>query len=69
MQDQLVHKDHEYIKILPGWAQELANKYRSKTTNLYIVHGNIRDFLPHEKNEDEFIFRRVQEYISEVLFG
>ncbi|GHV53288.1 ATPase AAA [Spirochaetia bacterium] len=69
MQDQLIHKDHEFIKILPGWAQELANKYRSKTTNLYIVHGNIRDFLPHEVNEDEFDFRRVQEYISDVLFG
>ncbi|GHV60345.1 ATPase AAA [Spirochaetia bacterium] len=69
MQDQLVHQDHEFIKILPGWAQEFANKYRSKTTNLYIVHGNIRDFLPHEVNEDEFDFRRVQEYISDVLFG
>ncbi|GHV36871.1 ATPase AAA [Spirochaetia bacterium] len=69
MQDQLVHKNLEFIKILPGWAQELANKYRSKTTNLYIVHGNIRDFLPHEMNEDEFIFARVQEYISDVLFG
>ncbi|GHU78314.1 ATPase AAA [Spirochaetia bacterium] len=69
MPDQLVHKNLEFIKILPGWAQELANKYRSKTTNLYIVHGNIRDFLPHEMNEDEFIFARVQEYISDVLFG
>ncbi|GHT67450.1 ATPase AAA [Spirochaetia bacterium] len=69
MQDQLVHKNLEFIKILPGWAQELANKYRSKTTNLYIVHGNIRDFLPHEMKEDEFIFARVQEYISDVLFG
>jgi AAA+ superfamily predicted ATPase len=58
-----------FIKILPVWAQELANKYGSRTANLYILHGNIRDYLPHKKKEDEFTFTRVQEYISEVLFG
>ncbi|MDR0323643.1 MAG: AAA family ATPase, partial [Treponema sp.] len=61
--------NNEYLDILPVWAQELANKYRSKTKNLYILHGNIRDFLPHEKKEDEFIFKRIQEYISDILFG
>ncbi|MDR1971479.1 MAG: AAA family ATPase [Treponema sp.] len=69
MEDQLVYQDLEFIKILPRWAQELANKYRSKTTNLYILYGNIRDFLPHEMNRDEFTFTRIQDYISEVLFG
>jgi SpoVK/Ycf46/Vps4 family AAA+-type ATPase len=69
MPDQYIYRNSEYIKILPVWAQELASKYGSKTANLYILHGNIRDLLPHKRKEDEFTFTRVQEYISEVLFG
>ncbi|MCL2806265.1 MAG: AAA family ATPase [Treponema sp.] len=69
MSDQYIYRNDEYIKILPIWAQELANKYGSKTANLYILHGNIRDFLPHEVKEGEFIFKRMQDYISEILFG
>jgi len=67
--EQLIVKNLSFIRILPTWAQDLSYKYLSKTTNLYIVHGNIRDFLPHKMNEGEFIFSKVQEYISEVLFG
>jgi AAA+ superfamily predicted ATPase len=67
--DQYNYRNSEYIKILPVWAQELATKYGSKTANLYILHGNIRDLLPHKRKEDEFTFTRVQEYISEILFG
>jgi ATP-dependent 26S proteasome regulatory subunit len=69
MSEQLIKKNLPYIKILPRWAQELSYKYCSKTANLYIVHGNIRDFLPHKMNENEFVFVKIQEYISEVLFG
>lgn len=66
---QLIKKNLDYINILPSWAQDLSVKYCSKTANLYFVHGNIRDFLPHKMNEGEFMFVRIQEYISEVLFG
>ncbi len=69
MADQLILKNLPFIKILPAWAQELSYKYCSKTANLYLLHGNIRDFLPHKMNEGEFIFVRIQEYVSEVLFG
>ena len=69
MPDQYISKSNDFIKNLPGWAEEFATKYGTKTANLYILHGNIRDFLPHEKKEGEFIFRRVQDYISEILFG
>ena len=69
MSDQYIYNYDEKIKVLPAWAEELANKYRSKTANLYILHGNIRDFLPHERKEGEFSFKRVQDYISEILFG
>jgi len=69
MAEQLIVKSLPFIKILPAWAQELAYKYCSKTANLYIVHGNIRDFLPHKMNDGEFNFVKIQDYIAEVLFG
>jgi len=69
LSEQLILKHLPFIRILPAWAQELSYKYCSKTSNLYIVHGNIRDFLPHKMNEGEFMFVKIQNYISEVLFG
>jgi len=69
MAEQLILKSLPFIRILPSWAQELSYKYCSKTANLYIVHGNMRDFLPHQMREEEFNFVKIQDYISEVLFG
>ncbi len=69
MAEQLIKKNLEFIKVLPKWAQELSYRYCSKTSNLYIISGNIRDFLPHQMYEGEFVFVRIQDYISEVLFG
>ena len=69
MAEQLIVKNLEFIRILPYWAQELSYRYCSKTANLYMVHGNIRDFLPNKMIEGEFVFVRIQEFISEVLFG
>ncbi len=69
MAEQLILKNLPFIKVLPSWAQDLSYKYCSKTANLYIIHGNIRDFLPNKMLEGEFVFVRIQEFISEVLFG
>ncbi len=69
MAEQLILKNLDFIKVLPGWAQELSYKYCSETANLYLIHGNIRDFLPNKMYEGEFVFVRIQEFISEVLFG
>ena len=69
MAEQRILTNLPFIRILPDWAQELSYKYCSNTANLFIVYGNIRDFLPHKTNEDEFIFVKIQNYISEVLFG
>jgi len=67
--EQLILKNLPFIKILPAWAQELSYKYCSKTANLYLLSGNIRDFLPHKMKEGEFTFVKIQDYVSEVLFG
>ncbi|MCL1812397.1 MAG: AAA family ATPase [Treponema sp.] len=58
-----------FIDRLPDWTREFANKYGSNTANLYILHGNIRDYLPHQSNAGEFTFTRIQNYISEQIFG
>jgi len=62
-------KNKDYIDTLPDWAREFANKYGSKTANLYILHGNIRDYLPHQGNVGEFTFTRIQDFIAEQIFG
>jgi ATP-dependent 26S proteasome regulatory subunit len=67
--EQLILKNLPFIRILPAWAQELSYKYCSKTANLYVLSGNIRDFLPHKMTEGEFTFVKIQDYVSEVLFG
>ncbi len=69
MAEQLILKNLPFIRVLPAWAQELSYKYLSKTANLYILHGNIADFLPHKMKEGEFDFAKIQGYVSDVLFG
>ncbi len=64
-----IAKNSELIKNWPAWVQEVALKYGSKTANLYIIHGNIRDFLPKETEEGEFIFAEIHQYIAEIIFG
>ncbi|MEL3899232.1 MAG: AAA family ATPase [Treponema phagedenis] len=66
---ELLAKNSHVINELHAWAQELSKKYCSKTVNLYIVHGNIRDFLPHRDIAGGFAFVRIRDYISEVIFG
>jgi AAA+ superfamily predicted ATPase len=58
--EQLIVKNLPFIRILPSWAQELSYKYCSKTANLYILSG---------MKEGEFTFVKIQDYVSEVLFG
>ena len=71
MAEQLIVKNLPFIKILPTWAQALSIKYCSKTANLYIAHGNIRDYLPHKMNEDEFTqilqLVRGKELVGEIV--
>lgn len=46
-----ISQNQSFIKNLPVWADELATKYGSNTASLYILHGNIRDLLPHKKKK------------------
>ena len=65
----MVRDDQNYIELLPDWAKELSRKYCSKTANLYCIHGNVRDFLPHRAYKGVFSFVKITDYISDVIFG
>ena len=64
-----IAKNSERIKNWPEWVKGFIVKYGSKTANLYVVHGNIRDLLPKETKEGEFIFALIHTYIAEIVFG
>ncbi len=68
---QLIKENSKYIEKLPNWARDLSEKYCTKIANLYFVHGNIRDFLPHQAEgfAGSFLFVKIRDYISEVIFG
>jgi len=68
MELSLIEQNLNFIKNLPDWAKELSLKYLSKTTNLYIIHGNIFDLLPHQNHANEFTFGKIQNYIAEYIF-
>ncbi|MCL2007325.1 MAG: AAA family ATPase [Treponema sp.] len=66
---KFITDESERLKRFPEWVREFGLKYKSKTANLYMVHGNIRDFLPKETGEGEFIFAEIHQYIAEIIFG
>ncbi|TYP92622.1 AAA+-type ATPase, SpoVK/Ycf46/Vps4 family [Fodinibius salinus] len=52
----------------PDWAQQLAQKYLSRTINQFILHGNVHDLVPLNK-EGETDFVRLKEFFSKEFFG
>ena len=58
----------EILKIYPDWAQELGQKYLSRTINQFILHGNVHD-LTTVKNSNDFKFVRLKTFLSEEFFG
>lgn len=51
----------------PKWAQELAQKYLSRTVNQFILHGNVHDLVPLDREKDTFI--RLKTFLAEEFFG
>lgn len=69
MPDGIIKKNEAYRQLLPDWGNEFSLKYCSKTANLYCLHGNVRDFLPHRAYVNRFAFVKITDYVSEVFFG
>jgi AAA+ superfamily predicted ATPase len=53
---------------LPGWARRLAELYFSGTTSMFILHGNVHDFVPSGGGE-EARYVTLSEFLAEQIFG
>ncbi len=52
----------------PSWANEFARKYFSKTINQFVLHGNVRDYVPYLSG-DKPCYLRMRNFLSDELFG
>ncbi|MEM7375267.1 MAG: AAA family ATPase [Bacteroidota bacterium] len=52
---------------VPEWARELKRKYLSQNVSQFIVHGNINDYVPVER-EGEQKYYRMREFLNEEMF-
>jgi len=53
---------------LPGWAGRLAELYFSGTTSMFILHGNVHDFVRSGDGEDAR-YVTLSEFLAEQIFG
>ena len=57
-----------YLATLPPWARELGLKYLSRTVSLFVLHGNVKDAVPLERDEGiEHV--PLTTWLAESLFG
>lgn len=52
----------------PKWAQEFAQKYLSRTINQFILHGNVHDLVPLQRNQ-KTDFLPLKSFLSQEFFG
>jgi len=53
---------------LPAWAQQLSEKYYSRTIALFVLYGNVRDVVPFRRSgATEFL--PLLRFLNEALFG
>jgi AAA+ superfamily predicted ATPase len=52
----------------PAWARELADLYFSGTTCMFILHGNVHDFIPCPDGE-QTTYCNLPEFLATQLFG
>ena len=56
------------LESLPAWAQQLSEKYYSRTIALFVLYGNVRDLVPFKRGgTTEFL--PLQRFLNEALFG
>ena len=53
----------------PGWAQELARKYLTKTINQFVLHGNVRDLVPTEDDAGRPDYVTLRQFLANDLFA
>jgi len=57
-----------HLERLPAWAQQLSEKYYSRTLALFVLYGNVRDLVPLKRG-DSTDFIPLPRFLNEALFG
>jgi AAA+ superfamily predicted ATPase len=60
--------EQAYLDSLPPWAAALAVKYATHTVSQFIVHGNVRDFVPL-RAEGATSFVELKTFLEKSLFA
>lgn len=61
-------KNNAYFESLPEWARELSEKYYSRTITMFVLCGNVRDWVPLKRGAStEFL--PMHRFLDEGLFG
>ena len=70
-QDTRSAKRDELPTWYPGWAQQIADLYFSRTTSVFVLHGNTYDLVPlNDVNAPgKAEFGTIPDFLSEQLFG
>jgi AAA+ superfamily predicted ATPase len=53
----------------PQWARELADLYFSRTTGVFIVHGNVHDWIRVAGEDGEDAYCNLTEFFTAQVFG
>jgi SpoVK/Ycf46/Vps4 family AAA+-type ATPase len=53
----------------PGWAMEMAEIFKSGTVSQFVIHGNVADWVPLQRDQWGFlVFTSLKEYLTKVMF-
>ena len=52
---------------LPGWAQELRQRYLAGEASLFLLHGNVRDLYPWESPDGSVRYVSLREFLERFL--
>ena len=58
----------DYLRSLPGWAQELGRRYLSRSLSQFVLHGNVRDVLLLD-GENGTTQAPLRKWLAGSLFG
>ena len=57
-----------HLEALPRWARELSEKYYSRNIAMFVLYGNVRDFVPFKRGESTELLG-LPRFLNEALFG
>jgi hypothetical protein len=54
---------------LPGWSREMIEVFKGGAVSQFILHGNITDLVPHEKQDGRLEYGSLETFLQDVLFA